>query len=95
MDGIRLDDLAETVGRSSSRRQVLKVLGGGATGGLGALFGIAVCRADAMPIQNTFVSECRQFGGESRSVATRVVRCTYPCAFYTQCNFFLRPAPVF
>ncbi|HEU0116685.1 MAG TPA: hypothetical protein VFQ80_18475 [Thermomicrobiales bacterium] len=91
MDGTRFDHLAKSVGNSSSRRRVLKALGGGAAGGLGALFGIGLRRADAMPIQNAFVNECRQTLGEPRSVGTRQVRCTYPCAFYTQCNFFYEP----
>jgi hypothetical protein len=95
MDGIRFDDLAKTVGRSSSRRRVLKALGGGAAGGLAALAGFRVPDAAAMPPQNAFTNECRQTFGEPRSVGTRQVRCTYPCAFYTQCNFLFDPPACF
>ncbi len=95
MDGTRFDQLTKSMGKSSSRRRALKALGGGAAAGLAALAGLRARDAAAMPPQNAFTNECRQYGGESRSVGTRQVRCTYPCAFYTQCNFLYDPPACF
>ena len=94
MDPTGLDSLAKKIGRSPSRRQAIKLLGGGVAAGLAAAAGLRVRGARALPIsgsQHDFVTDCSDNGGESSRLRTYVVKCTYACHYYTVCNFNYTP----
>jgi hypothetical protein len=95
MDATRFDSLSKAMGKSSSRRRAIKLLGSGVATGLAAAIGLSARGAEAMPRSNTpqhdFVSECKSSGGESSRVRTYVVKCSYACAFYTVCDFSTSP----
>ena len=91
MDAVRFDSLAKSAGRSSSRRQLFKLLGAAAAvWSAGRHFRSAA----ALPnngTQHHFVTQCKDNGGEPSRVRTYVVECTYVCQFYQVCDFNFSP----
>lgn len=93
MDGNRFDRLVASLDGANSRRGVVKALGGGIAAA--ALATVGARSAAARPAQNVFVDNCRETGGTSKRIRTKVVRCTYNDSgghgWYEQHNFLTHP----
>lgn len=95
MDSMKFDTLSRTIGKTSSRRRVVKMLGSGVAAAVAAGLGLRARSSEAMPRssnpQHDFVAECKSNGGESSRVRSRSVKCTYACEYYTVCDFSTLP----
>lgn len=95
MDTTKFDALSRTVGKTSTRRQAITLLGSGLAAGIVAGLGLRARGAEAMPRssnpQHDFVAECKSNGGDSSRVRNRTVKCTYACEYYTVCDFSTLP----